>query len=152
MGMRRTHPRQLGARRSACVGAEPCSAREIIAELVWAHEESVALVRTLLLTQGRADGRQADADHAAELAAANPADRRANERAVEAAAVAEAAQLAKLHAADEWTSHAMHVHGLMAMVDELYGDPVPGAGGPTTAAATALARFRSRSDCIGRRA
>jgi hypothetical protein len=152
MGMRRTHQRQLGARRSACVGVEPCSARELIGELVRAHEESIALVRTLLQTHERADGCQANADHAVAFAAANPADRRANERAIEAATLAEASHRAKLYATDEWASHVMQLHGLMAMTDELCGNPVPGPGreGPTAAAATALARFRSRGDCLGR--
>jgi hypothetical protein len=151
MGMRRTHPRQLGARRSACIGAEPCSARELIAELVWAHEESIALVRTLLLTHERADGRQADADRAMALAAANPNNRRANERAVEAAALAEAAHLAKLYATDAWASHVMDVHGLVAMADELGCDalPAPGFDG-STAGATAVNQLRSRGHCLGR--
>jgi len=150
--MRRRHQRQLGARRSPCVGTEPWRARELIAELVFGHEESIALIRTLLLTHERADGRQADADHARALAAANRADRRANQRAIEAAALAQAAHLARLYATEEWASHVMHLHGLMAMADELYRAPVhaPPHDGPTAPAAMALARFRSRDDCLGR--
>jgi hypothetical protein len=152
MFMRLSHQRQLRARRAACVGPVPCSAHQVIAELVWAHEESIALVRTLLLNHERADGRQATANHIGALAAANPADRRANEMAMEAAALAEAAHFAKLHATDEWASHVMHLHGLMAMADELYCDPVaaPGPDGPAGAGATARAQFRSRRDCLGR--
>jgi hypothetical protein len=149
--MRWTHQRQLGARRGACLGAEVSSERQVIAELVGAHEESIALVRTLLLTHERADVRQSTADDTVAFAAANPADRRAHDRASEAAALAEAARLAKAYAADEWASHVMHLHGLMAMTDELFCDrvPAPGGAGPT-AAATAPIRFRPRGDCLGR--
>jgi vacuolar-type H+-ATPase subunit B/Vma2 len=152
MGMRPTHQRQLGARRCARVGAEASRARQVIAALVWAHEESIALVRTLLLTHERADGRQSNADRTGALAAANPADHWANDRAIEAPALADAAHLAEKYAADKWASHVMHLHGLIAMTDELYCNPVPtpGSEGPTAAAATAPARFRSRGDCLGR--
>jgi hypothetical protein len=149
MGMRRRHQRHLGARRCASPDAEGCSERALIAELVQAHFESIALVRTLRLSHERADGSRADADHAAAVAADNPADRRANEWAIEAAAVADAAQVAQLYATDEWASHVMHVHGLMAMADELYGDRVP--AGPAAPAPTAMSlpRSRSRGDCDG---
>ena len=152
MCMRRTHQRQLGGRRSACVDARACSAREFIAELIWAHEESIALVRALLLSHERAERRQTNADHGVRLAAAYPADREAHDRAVEAAAVAEAAKLAKMDAADKWASHVMYLYGLMAMTDKLSSNPTPTPGGdaPTAAAATAPARFRPRGDCLGR--
>ena len=145
--MRRTHQRQLGARRCARVGAEPSRARTLIAELVWAHEESIALVRTLLPTHEHADPTGASA--------ANPADRWADDRVIDAAALAAAAQLAKLEAADKWASHVMRLHGLIAMTGELFCNPVPGPGReePPAAAATARARFRSRGDggdCLGR--
>jgi hypothetical protein len=93
-----------------------------------------------------------DADHAAALAAANPADTAANARAIDAAAQAEAAHLAEMYAADKWASHVMHLHGLIAMTDELGCNPVPSPGpeGTTAAAATAPARIRSRADCLGR--
>ena len=59
MGMCRTpHQRQLGTRRLACIGAETCSAREVIVEPVWALEDSIGLVRTLLLSHEQVDGRQ----------------------------------------------------------------------------------------------
>lgn len=64
MDVRRTHQRQLGARRSACVAVERYDARDIIAELVSAHEESIALVRMLLVTGERSRVRQDGADHA----------------------------------------------------------------------------------------
>jgi hypothetical protein len=152
MGMRRGRQRQLGDHRSACVGAEPWSARELIAELVSAHQETIALVRTLLLTYERADNRQADAHQAAALTVSHPGEHRANARAIEAAALADAARLGKRYATDEWASHVMHLHGLVAVAHELYGAPVPAPphNGPTAAAATALARFRSRDDCLGR--
>ena len=70
MGMGRTDHRQLGAGRCAWLDAEGCSEREFIAELVRAHEASIALVRTLLLSHEQADGSRADADHAAAVAAA----------------------------------------------------------------------------------
>jgi hypothetical protein len=152
MGMRRRHQRHLGARRCAGLDAEGCSERELIAELVQAHFESIALVRTLRLSHERADGSRADADHAAAVAADNPADRRAKEWAIEAAAIAEAAHVAQLWATDEWASHVMRLQGLMAMADELYCNPVtpPRREAQTAGAAMALARFRSRDDCIGR--
>ena len=60
MGMFRTpHQRHLGTRRLACIGAEPRSAREVTAELVWAREDSVGHVQTLLLL--------AEAEHLAKL-------------------------------------------------------------------------------------
>jgi hypothetical protein len=148
--MKQTHQRQLGARRSACSGANAYSAREFIAELVCAHQETIALVRALLQSQERAEGRQADANHSMALAAANPADREAKDRAIEAAALADTAHLAEMYAADEWASHVMHLHGLMAMTDELYCIPVaaPRPAGPA-AGATPLPRLRSRGDCVG---
>jgi hypothetical protein len=152
MSMGRTHQRHLGARRCASLDAEGCSERALIAELVRAHFESIALVRRLLLSRERADESRADADHAAAVAADNPADRRANEWAIEAAAVADAAHVAQLYATDEWASHVMRLQGLMAMTDELYCDPgtPPRREAQTAAAAMALVRFRSRDDCIGR--
>jgi hypothetical protein len=146
--MRRTRHRQLAAPRAACTGAKAPNAREFIAALVWAHEESIALVRALLLSQQQAEGRQADAKQSKELAATTPADREMKDRAIEAAARAEAAHLASAYAADEWASHLMHLHGLMAMVDELYGDRVPVRPAAPAAAATPLPRFRSRGDCF----
>ena len=152
MGMGRTHQRHLGARRCAWLDVEGCSEREFIAELVRAHFESIALVRRLLLSRERADESRADADHAAAVAADNPADRRANEWAIEAAARAGAAYVEQLCATDEWASHVMGLQGLMAMTDELYCNPVthPRREAQTAAAAIALVRFRSRDDCIGR--
>jgi hypothetical protein len=152
MGMGRTHQRHLVARRCGPRDAEGCSERELIAELVQAHFESIALVRTLLLSHERSNGSRADADHAAAVAADNPADRRANEWAIEAAAVAEAAHVAQLCRTDEWASHVMRLQGLMAMTDELYRNPVipPRREAQTAAAAMALVRFRSRDDCIDR--
>jgi hypothetical protein len=152
LGMGRSGQRHLGARRSACRDAERCSEREFIAELVWAHFESIALVRTLLVSRECADGSRADADHAAAVAADNPADRRANEWAIEAAALARAAHVAHQCATDEWASHVMRLQGLMAMTDELYCNPVttPRREAQTAAAPMALVRFRSRDDCIGR--
>ena len=152
MGMGRTHQRHLGAGRSSCLDTEGWSEREFIAELVRAHFESIVLVRTLLLSRERADDSRADADHAAAVAAANPADRRANEWAIDAAALAEAAHVAQLCATEEWASHVMRLQGLMAMTDELYCNPVtaPRCEAQTAAAGVALARFRSRDDCIGR--
>jgi hypothetical protein len=151
MGMGPNQQRHLGARRCACLNAEGCSEREFIAELVRAHFESIALVRTLLLCRERADDSRADADHAAAVAADNPADRRANEWAIDAAALAGAAHVEQLCATDEWASHVMRLQGLMAMTDELLCDPVPAPGGEgPTAPATAPARFRSRGDCLGR--
>jgi hypothetical protein len=149
MGMRRTDQRWRTARRCACLDTEVCCQREFIAELVRAHHESIALVRTLLLSRDRDDSFRVGADHAAAVAADNPADRRANEWAIEAAALAGAAHVAQLHATDEWASHVMHVHGLMAMADELYGDRVP--AGPAAPAPTAMSlpRSRSRGDCDG---
>jgi hypothetical protein len=152
LGMGRSGQRHLGARRSACRDAERCSEREFIAELVWAHFESIALVRTLLVSRECADGSRADADHAAAVAADNPADRRANEWAMEAAALARAAHVAHQCATDEWASHVMRLQGLMAMTDELYCNPVtpPRHEAQTAAAAMALVRLRSRDDCIAR--
>jgi hypothetical protein len=151
MGMRRTQQRQLGARRYTCVGAEASRERQVIAELVWAHEESIALVRTLLLILERADARQSTADDTVALAAATPADPRAHGRAIEAAALSETGRPAKTYAADKWASHVMHLHGLMAMADELVCDPVPAPGGEgLIAAATASNRLRPRGDCLGR--
>jgi len=149
--MGRTHQRH-GARRCAGLDAEGYSERELIAELVQAHFESIALVRTLRLSDERADGSRADADHAAAVAAENPADRRANEWAIEAAALAEAAHVAQLCAADEWATHVMRLQGLMAMTDELYCNPVtpPRREAQTAAAAIPPVRFRSRDDCPGR--
>jgi hypothetical protein len=150
--MRRTHQRHLGARRCACLDAESCSEREFTAELVRTHFESIALVRTLLVSREWADGSRADADHAAAVAADNPADRRANEWAIEAAALAGAAHVAHQCATDEWASHVMRLQGVMAMTDELYCNPVtpPRREAQTVAAPTALVRFRSRDDCIAR--
>jgi hypothetical protein len=111
-----------------------------------------ALVRTLLRSRERADGSRAHADHAAAVAADNPADRRANEWAIEAAALAGDAHIAQLSATDEWASHVMRLQGLVAMTDELYCNPVtaPRREAQTAVAAMALARFRSRGDCFGR--
>jgi hypothetical protein len=150
--MKRIHQRPLGARRWACLDTEACSQREVIAELVRAHLESIALVRTLLISRERADGSRAGADHAAAIAADNPADRQANEWAIEAAALARAAHLAELHATDDWDSHVMRLQGLMAMTDELCCNPVaaPRREAQTAPAATALTRSRSRDDCLGR--
>jgi hypothetical protein len=118
MDMRRSHQRQLGARRSACVAAERCDARDVVAELVWAHEESIALVRMLLLTGEQSGVRQADADHAIAI--------------------------------DAWANHVMQLIGLLAMVDELHRDPLPGLRSAECAAATPLLpRFRRRGDCLG---
>ncbi len=148
MGPRQRHP---GARRPPCIGAEDGSVREVIADLVWAHKESIGLVRTLLLSHELAVARQADADHSAALAAANPDDRRAKETAIEAGALAEAAHLTKLSATEEWVSYAMKLHGLLAMADVLHCDPGPAGGrAAPTITATAPARVRSRGDCIGR--
>ena len=129
MGMRRTQQRQLGARRGACAGAEASPPRQIIAELVSAHADSIAFVRKLMLNNELADKTQAEADHIAALAAANPADGRSNERASAAAARAEAAHLAKQNAIDGWASHVMRLHGLVAMTDALYCNPVLHARG-----------------------
>jgi hypothetical protein len=151
--MKRTHQRPLGARRCACLDTEGCTQRKVIAELVRAHLETIALVRTLLMSRERADGSKAGADHAAAVAANNPADREASEWAIEAAALAEAARAAQLDATHEWASHVMRLQGLMAMTDELYGDPVtaPRCEAQAAAAATAaLTRSRSRDDCLGR--
>ena len=150
--MGRTGQRHLGARRSACRDAEGCSEREFIAELVWAHFESIALVRTLLVSRESADVSRTDADYAAAVSADNPADRRANEWAIEAAALAGAAHVEHQCATDEWASHVMRLQGLIAMTDELYGNPVtpPRCETQTDAAAMALVRFRSRDDCIAR--
>lgn len=150
--MERPHQRQLGARRCACLAADACSQFEFIAELVRAHLESIALVRALLLSRDRAEGSRADADHAAAVADDNPADRRANERAIETAALAATAHLAQLDATDEWASHVLRLQGLMAMTDELFCNPVPAPrrGGQGAAASTAFARFRSRDNCLGR--
>ena len=152
MGMGRTHQRHLGARRCACVDAEGCTEREFLAELVRAHFEGIALVRMLLLSRERAEGSRAEADHVAAVAADHPADRRANERAIEAAALAGAAHVEHQCATDEWASHVMRLQGLIAMTDELYGNPVtpPRCEAQTDAAAMALVRFRSRDDCIAR--
>ena len=147
MGMRRTDQRWLTARRCACLDTEVCGHLEFIAELVRAHHESIALVRTLLLSRDRDDSFRVDADHAAAVAADEPTDGRANERAIEAAALARAAHVAQLHATDEWASHVMHLHGLMAMADELYGDRVP--GGAAASACVAAPLPRSRGDCDG---
>ena len=149
MGMRRTDQRWLTARRCACLDTEVCGHLEFIAELVRAHHESIALVRTLLLSRDRDDSFRVDADHAAAVAADEPTDGRANERAIEAAALARAAHVAQLHATDEWASHVMHLHGLMAMADELYGDGVPGGAAASACIATSLPRSRSRGDCDG---
>jgi hypothetical protein len=152
--MERAYQRQLGARRCGCLDADSdaCSQRGLIAELVRAHLESIALVRTLLLSRDRAEGFRADADHAAAVADDNPADRRANERTIEMAALAGAAHLAQLDAADEWASHVLRLQGLLAMTDELYSNPVtaPRREAQGAAASTAFARFRSRDDCLGR--
>jgi hypothetical protein len=147
-----TDQRPLGDRRCACLHTETCSQREFIAELVRAHLESIALVRSLLMSRECADGSRAGADDAAALAADNPADRRTKEWAIEAAALARAAHLAELHATDEWDIHVMRLQGLMAMTDELHCHPVtaPRREAPTAAAATALTRSRSRDDCLGR--
>ena len=148
MGMRRSpHQRELGARRLACIGAETCSAREVVVEPVWALEDRIGLVRTLLLSHEQVDGRQLDANHDAALAEANPGDRRSNERAIEAVVLAEAAHLAKLYASEEWAGHAMYLHWLMAMADELDCDPPDRSA---MAAATPLAQCRSRGDCLDR--
>jgi hypothetical protein len=149
MGMGRTHHRRLGTCRRACLDTEACSQCALIDELVRAHLESIALVRTLLLSCERADGSQAGADHAAAVAAHDPADRRANEWAIEAAALAEAARVAQLCATGEWASHVARLQGLMATADELYGDRVPPGPAAQAPAATPLTRFRLRGDCDG---
>ena len=149
MSMRRIDQRWLTARRCACIDTEVCSQREFIAELVRAHHESIALVRTLVLSRDRDESFRVDAHHAAAVAADNPADRRAYDWAIEAAALARAAHVARLHATDEWTSHVMHLHGLMAMADELYGDRVPDGAAAPACVATPPPRSRSRGECDG---
>ena len=151
--MRRTHQRQLGTRRSACIDGKARRGREFIAELVRAHVESIALAQALRVSHERSLRRQADADRGLAFAAANPDDLEAHDRAIELAALAEAARLAEMSAADTWASHVMRVHGLMAMTDELACDSVsaaPGGEGPTASAAPAAAPIRSRCDCFGR--
>jgi len=118
--MGRRHERQLSARRGACDGGEASQARQIIAELVAAHADSIALVRSLMLNHEWADSSQAEADHVAALAAANPTDRGSHERAIAAAARAEAAHLAKQKALDAWAGQVMRTHGLVAMTEALY--------------------------------
>jgi hypothetical protein len=147
--MRRNDQRWPAGRRCACLDTEVCSQREFIAELVRAHQESIALVRTLLLSRDRDDSFRVDADHAAAVAADNPADGGANERAIEAAALARGAHVAQLHATDEWASHVMHLHGLIAMADELYSDRVPAGPAASAPTATSLLPDRSRGDCDG---
>ena len=92
------------------------------------------------MNRERADASKAGADHAAAVAADNPADLQASEWAIEAAALAGAAHAAQLDATHEWASHVMRLQGLMAMTDELYGDPVtaPRCEAQAAAAATAL--------------
>ena len=150
--MRRTHQRQLSARQCAYFGAEATRARQVIVELVRAHQESIALVRILLLTHERAVSHQAAANHARAVAAATPAERRTNERMIEAAMQAEAAHLGQLCAIEKWASHVMQLHGLMAMADELYCNTVraPWPDRTTTAAATTFDRFHSRGECARR--
>lgn len=74
----------------------------------------------------------------------------ANDGAIEAAALAEAARLAKGDAADEPARHLMHLHGLMVMTDELFCTSLSERHGPTAAAPTPPVPFRSRGDCLGR--
>jgi hypothetical protein len=118
--MRRTHQRQLGARRSVCVAVERGSTLEVVTDLVLAHEESIALVRTLLLTVERADVGQVDADHAVAV------DAWANHVLQLLGLIAMAGEL----------------------YCDPVSAPWPAGPGPT--AATPFPRFRSRGDCLGR--
>jgi alkylation response protein AidB-like acyl-CoA dehydrogenase len=148
MGMRRMPHRQLGTRRCGGAGAKAHRAGQLIRELVRAHEENIALVRTLLLTHVRADGHHPEVDELVSGIAAEPVDRRANEP----GALAKSARVAECSAAEKWADHVMQLHGLLAMIDELYCDPrlAPGREVPTAVASRRPVPLRLRGDCFGR--
>jgi hypothetical protein len=152
MGMRRMPHRQPGTRRCGNAGAKAHRTGQLIRELVRAHEENIALVRTLLLTHVRADGHHPEVDELVPGIAAEPVDRRANEPVSEGGALAKSAHVTECSAAETWADHVMQLHGLLAMVDELYCDPLlaPGREVPTADASRRPVLLRSRGDCFGR--
>ena len=102
----------------------------IVTALVWAHHESVALVRRLLLSQEVADERRAETEYAVDVALAHPGDPRAVRAVAEAERCAAEADRYELEATQEWWAHIFGVEGLIAMAEKLHlGSSVERPGG-----------------------
>jgi hypothetical protein len=92
---------------------------QLVAALVWAHEETVKLVRWLLLTQEAADNRRAESERAIDLILTNPGDPSALSRLAIAADRAAAAERDELKATEDWWAHILDVQGLIAVAEDL---------------------------------
>ena len=85
----------------------------LLHQLVRAHEDGLALSRTLLVAQGIADETEMEADRAFERAAARPWDAELAEYAVAAAAASEQASEYELSIAAQWSCHCARARALI---------------------------------------
>jgi hypothetical protein len=99
--------------------SELFAAGRIVAALVWAHQESVAVVRRLLLTQEAADECRAESEHAVDFALAHPGDPSAVHAVAEAQRRAAEADRYELEATQQWWAHIFGVEGLIAVAEKL---------------------------------
>jgi hypothetical protein len=91
----------------------------IVTALVSAHQESVAVVRRLLMSQEAADERRAESEHAVDFALAHPDDPKAVHALEEAERRAAEADRYELEATQQWWAHIFGVEGLIAVAEKL---------------------------------
>ena len=85
----------------------------LLAQLLRAHEEGLALTHRLLLAQGLADETESAAARAFDEAAQSPWDDELADRAVAAAQASELADQRELRAAAQWSAHRARVRELI---------------------------------------
>lgn len=95
----------------------------LVRQLLRAHEDGLALSRTLLVAQGTADEAESEAARAFDRAAARPRDEELAEYAVAAAVASEQASERELQVAAQWSCHCAWIRGLIDQARTLHWSP-----------------------------